>query len=591
MNTASHMPIWRLAARAARYRLGLFATTLVLLVASNVLILLIGLLVRWVFDALTAGSHSLVSVYAVIALLASVELTRVAVGWLGVVWTFCWERMSGLLRLNLLRAQMQSGGPEAGATLVSSGEAVSHFRDDTNDFLVLLDVAVWVLARALFAVGAMVLMIRIDPVVTVAVVLPLVAMVLIAHVLGKRIKTYRRDYRQTTATVTEFLGEVFGAALAVKAAHAAPAVLRRHTALNRRRSRAALRDQLLSQLLDAFNTNTVDLGVGLVLLLAASAVHRGDFTVGDLVLFTSYASTLAGLPYHGGRLLVRYRQAGVAVERLSSLLPAGSAAAMATHRPLYVAGREPPAPVPDSAAYEPLRVLEVRGLTATHASSGRGIRDVDLVLERGSFTVIRGAVGAGKSTLLRSLLGLMPAAAGMVTWNGKPVTDLAAFMAPPRCAYVPQAPRLFSESVEDNILLGADPVTVDTAAAVRTAVLAADLEGMPDGLATRVGTRGVRLSGGQLQRVAIARAAVRRPDLLVLDDVSSALDVMTEQTLWDRLLTNRQATLLVVSNRPATIARADQVITLESGRTQPDPLRTLVTGDGGGENPAIARSA
>jgi ATP-binding cassette subfamily B protein len=71
-----------------------------------------------------------------------------------------------------------------------------------------------------------------------------------------------------------------------------------------------------------------------------------------------------------------------------------------------------------------------------------------------------------------------------------------------------------------------------------------------------------------LQRVAIARAAVRRPDLLVLDDVSSALDVTTEQTLWDRLLTDRQATLLVVSNRPATIARADQVITLESGRTQ-----------------------
>jgi ATP-binding cassette, subfamily B, bacterial len=565
MNPASRMPTWRLAVRVARYRPGLFTATLVLLVASNVLMLLIGLLVSRVFDVLTTGSPAAIGVYVVIALLASVELTRVAAGWLGVLWTFCWERMSGLLRLNLLRAQLQSGGPEAGATQVSSSEAVSHFRDDTNDFLALLDVAVWVLARALFAAGAIVLMVRIDPVVTVAVVLPLVAMVLIAHLLGKRIKDYRRSYRHTTATVTEFLGEVFGATLAVKAAHAAPAVLRRHTALNRRRSRAALRDHLLSQLLDAFNTNTVDLGIGLVLLLAASAMHRGDFTVGDLVLFTTYASTLAGLPYHGGRLLVRYRQSGVAVERLSSLLPAGSAAALVTHRPLYVAGREPRAPVAGSAAHEPLRVLEVRGLHAAHAGSGRGIQDIDLVLERGSFTVIRGPVGAGKSTLLRALLGLMPATTGAVTWNGRPVADLAAFMVPPRCAYVPQAPRLFSESIADNILLGTDPTTVDIGAAVRTAVLDADIEGMPRGLATRVGARGVRLSGGQLQRVAIARAAVRRPDLLVLDDVSSALDVVTEQALWDRLLTDRQATLLVVSNRPATIARADQVITLGAG--------------------------
>jgi ATP-binding cassette subfamily B protein len=210
-------------------------------------------------------------------------------------------------------------------------------------------------------------------------------------------------------------------------------------------------------------------------------------------------------------------------------------------------------------------VLTIRGLSATHPTTGRGIGDIDLTLERGSFTVIGGPVGAGKTTLLRALLGLMPAEGGTVTWNGHPVTDLAAFMVPPRAAYLPQVPRLFSESLADNVLLGSDPDAVDLDGALRTAVLETDLRGMPDGLAIRLGARGVRLSGGQAQRVATARAVARRPDLLVLDDVSSALDLDTERALWGRLLRDTQATLLVVSNRPATLARAHRVITLDHG--------------------------
>jgi ABC-type multidrug transport system fused ATPase/permease subunit len=127
-----------------------------------------------------------------------------------------------------------------------------------------------------------------------------------------------------------------------------------------------------------------------------------------------------------------------------------------------------------------------------------------------------------------------------VTWNGRPVTDLAVFMVPPRTAHLPQVPRLFSESLADNVLLGSDPQAVDLDGALRTAVLETDLRSMPDGLATPLGARGLRLSGGQAQRVATARAVTRRPDLLVLDDVSSALDLDTERALWDHLPRDRQ---------------------------------------------------
>jgi ABC-type multidrug transport system fused ATPase/permease subunit len=193
------------------------------------------------------------------------------------------------------------------------------------------------------------------------------------------------------------------------------------------------------------------------------------------------------------------------------------------------------------------------------------------MLVRGGFTVITGPAGAGKTTLLRALLGLMPVRGGAVLWNGEPVEDLAGFLVPPRCAYVPQVPRLFSESLRDNVLLGIDDA--DLAAAVHGAVLDDDVAAMPDGPATELGSRGVRLSGGQLQRAAIARALVRRPELLVLDDVSSALDVHTERQLWDRLLAGRDRTLLVVSNRQATIGRADRVIRIEDGRSRHVPAQ------------------
>src|SRR5262249_28487577 len=152
-----------------------------------------------------------------------------------------------------------------------------------------------------------------------------------------------------------------------------------------------------------------------------------------------------------------------------------------------------------------------------YPESGRGVSGVDLRLERGSFTVITGRIGAGKTTLLRALLGLVPADAGAIFWNGQRVEAPAQFMTPPRCAYTPQVPRLFSESLRDNILLGVGAAPGELEAALDTAVLRPDLAEMADGLDTLIGPRGVRLSGGQIQRTAAARMLVRAPELLVCD--------------------------------------------------------------------------
>ncbi|HEY1011056.1 MAG TPA: ABC transporter ATP-binding protein, partial [Herpetosiphonaceae bacterium] len=191
---------------------------------------------------------------------------------------------------------------------------------------------------------------------------------------------------------------------------------------------------------------------------------------------------------------------------------------------------------------------------------------VSFELERGTLTVVTGRVGAGKTTLLRALLGLLPADAGAVAWNGAPVTDPADFFTPPRAAYTPQVPRLFSGSLEENILLDWPADSAQIGRAVELAALDRDLADMPDGLATIVGAKGMRLSGGQVQRAAAARMLVREPELLVFDDLSSALDVETERQLWERLLGQERRTCLVVSHRRALLRRADQILVLKDGR-------------------------
>jgi ATP-binding cassette subfamily B protein len=190
---------------------------------------------------------------------------------------------------------------------------------------------------------------------------------------------------------------------------------------------------------------------------------------------------------------------------------------------------------------------------------------VSLSLERGSFTVVTGRVASGKTTLLRVLLGLLPRDAGQIQWNGEPVADPGCFFVPPRSAYISQVPWLFSGTLRENILLGLRGSEESLLEAIRLAVFEQDLAQMPDGLETVIGPKGVRLSGGQMQRAAAARMFARRPDLLVMDDLSSALDVETEEQLWKRLSEMRETTCLVVSHRRAAYRQADRIVVLKDG--------------------------
>ena len=185
-------------------------------------------------------------------------------------------------------------------------------------------------------------------------------------------------------------------------------------------------------------------------------------------------------------------------------------------------------------------LLEIRNLTCLHPGVDRGVRDVSFRVARGSFTVITGQIGSGKTTLLRAVRGLLPKDGDEICCNGEPVTAAAEFFRSPHSAYTPQVPRLFSTTLRQNILMGVandheGKETSPLRVVIQRAVLEPDVAALELGLDTVVGPRGVRLSGGQVQRRGAARMLVREPELLVCDDLSSALDVETEQLLWGRV--------------------------------------------------------
>jgi ABC-type transport system involved in cytochrome bd biosynthesis fused ATPase/permease subunit len=207
-----------------------------------------------------------------------------------------------------------------------------------------------------------------------------------------------------------------------------------------------------------------------------------------------------------------------------------------------------------------LRELRISGLTAVHDDGTIGVHDVDLVVRRGELVLLLGPVGSGKSSLLGALAGLV-SSTGEVSWNGTSVTDPEGFLRPRRIAHVAQVPRVLSGTFAGNV--GLDHPDRPVAAALATARMERDVAaaGGPDAL---VGHRGVRLSGGQVQRLALARALACEAEVLLADDVSSALDAATEVELW-AALREREATVLGATSKAAALAQADRVVVLEEG--------------------------
>jgi ATP-binding cassette subfamily B protein len=496
--------------------------------------------------------------WLLIALLMLANVVRCVLVYVGVrsmvVYHFSVET---LLQRNLLQRIFSL--PGALALPISVGEAISYFRDDTLVIETMLEVIAQTIALVLFALTALIILLQVNALITLLVFVPLTCVVVIAQTMRKRLESLRRRSREATARLTSAIGELLGAVLAIQVAQGESKVAAHFDLLNKQRYRLILKDSVLTNSLSSIFGNTVGLGTGLVLLLVAFLSL--PLRIGDLALFISYLATITQFVRGLGTALAQLIQTRISFERLIFLQQnAPSEELVTTHFP------NPPDEQVVSASEGELEVLEVHNLTYHYPQSELGIEDVSLRLYSGSFTVVTGSVGAGKTTFLKTFLGLLPKDAGEIYWNGNLVGDPATFFVPPHCSYTPQVPHLFSVTLRENILLGLPESLVNLAQAVEIAVMETDIARLEQGLQTMVGTRGVKLSGGQIQRTAAARMLVRNTKLLVFDDLSSALDTETEQKLWERIFADQKRTCLAISHRPSVLKRADQIVVLKNGK-------------------------
>ena len=328
---------------------------------------------------------------------------------------------------------------------------------------------------------------------------------------------------------------------------------RRYDIALQRYETAAVRTRISLAYLNIGQNAIIAVGVTLLMAMAAYSVVQGKATVGDFVLVNAYLIQLY-LPLNFlGTVYREIRQSLIDMEAMFALLDVD----------IEVADR-PGAPALALAGGK----VEFRNVSFGYDSRRPILKNVNFTVEPGKTLAIVGPSGAGKSTISRLLFRFYDTTEGAILIDGQNIAEVRQDSLRAAIGMVPQDTVLFNDSLGYNIGYGRPNASeAEMMEAARVAHLDALVARLPDGYATRVGERGLKLSGGEKQRVAIARAILKRPTIMLFDEATSALDSHTEREIQNNLAeVSRDRTTLVIAHRLSTVVEADEIIVLEEGR-------------------------
>jgi ABC-type multidrug transport system fused ATPase/permease subunit len=412
---------------------------------------------------------------------------------------------------------------------------------------------IFILQSALTIVIASGVMFVVEPLLAAVALAPMPFVIWVAFRYGRRNRPASQEVQQRIAELTAEAEENIGGVRVVKAFAQEERQLRRFN----RATRRVFDQSMVSTRLRAFYSPFIgflpQLGLAALLFVGGRQVIDGQLTAGEFVAFYGYVLMLTSPMRMLGIALGMAQRAVASGQRVFELLD---------RKPRLTAPPDAP-PLPAGAGN-----VELRGVTFAYDRGEPVLRDVDLQVEAGRTVALVGPTGSGKTTLVMLIPRLYDVDEGAVLVDGADVRTVDPASLRREVAVVSDDAFLFSASLRDNIAYALPEAgDDDVLAAAERAGLSELIAGLPDGLDTLVGERGLTLSGGQRQRVAIARALLAEPRILVLDDATSSVDATTESQIKAALAEVMEGrTTFIVAHRLSTIALADEVVVLEDGQ-------------------------
>jgi ATP-binding cassette subfamily B protein len=438
----------------------------------------------------------------------------------------------------------------------TTGDLVTRMVDDISG-----DKIAWFACSGVFRfiqavftlVGAVTMMLVLNKRLAFWVLLPTPFLLTASLLLGRRLHERYDAVQKTITLIYDFLETCFTGIKLIKANAKEAAQCAFFAAKADGQRDAEIASERLHILFSYFYHSANFFSVAILYMAGGLMVMAGRATLGDLVAFYFYSGMIMGPLMDISEFFVAGMRAGASIKRVDELLQGRSAV------------KKPANPAPPPERIERVEASEVCVLTAKEEPL---LRKITFEAGRGQLVAVVGKIGSGKTSLISLLTRLSEFASGELRVNGQDIRSFDPVQLRSRLGLVTQEPFIMTDTVKNNITLGREGF--DDAAmerALRVSQLRHDLAKLPKGLDTQVGTRGVSLSGGQKQRVAIARALLAKPDLLLFDDATSAMDAQTEENFWKDLRKELpDAICLIVTHRVKTIEHADLILTLDEGK-------------------------
>ncbi len=531
-----------------------YLTGTIALILTNIIVLEIPLLAKRIIDGMAARQD--LEQFTLVALgIIGLGFTQVVIRTLSRILIFWPGRTleAGLksdVFLSLLRA------PIGRLFEYSTGDLTSRLNNDVTQLRIFFAFgALQVLNVIFISIFTVTKMASLDPTLTALSISPMLFMLVLTKAVMPKLYVSMRENTEALGRLTGRVSEAFSQVHTIQTMNASSAIASRLEPDNEAIFQSNLRTIWLRTVTWPIMTVLIGVSQFAILTWGGKQIIAGALTVGDIMAFNIYIGMLT-FPFASlGIIMNVYQRAKPASERIEGVKDIPPEASDAADKiKLATTPKE--------------QLLEIRNITFEWPNGRMALRDVSFTVKAHERVGIYGSIGSGKSTLFNIITRLYEPTSGHVFLRGVDTASLSPAAVRAEIAYAQQHPLLLSESIRSNLILGCEESDIPLQRLTETAMKAdilTDIEKFPETWDTPIGERGIKLSGGQKQRLSLARILLRPAEIIILDDVLSAVDHETEHRLIKSLLATKSA-LIIASHRASILEPCDKILVFEAGR-------------------------